>query len=52
MLETIMIVLFVLWILGLVAIPLAGNAIHLLLVVILVLFALKLYRSGPGPRWF
>ena len=42
MLETIIIVLLVLWLLGLVTNTLAGGLLHLLLLVALIVFVLRL----------
>ncbi len=52
MLETILLVVLVLWLLGFLgpmvmpAIPHVGNGIHLLLVVIIVLVVVRLLRGG------
>lgn len=48
MLETIAIVLIVLWLLGLVSSYTMGGFIHLLLVVALVAIVLRFFRSGKA----
>lgn len=48
MLETIAIVLIVLWLLGLVSSYTMGGFIHLLLVVAIVAILLRLFRSGKA----
>jgi hypothetical protein len=47
-LETIVIVLVILWLLGGFVFPLGGNLIHLLLVVILLVILFRVLR-GRGP---
>jgi hypothetical protein len=47
-LETIILVLLVLWLLGWVVVPVGGNLIHLLLVLILVVVLIRLLQ-GRGP---
>jgi hypothetical protein len=47
-LETIIIVLVVIWLLGWLILPLARGLIHLLLIVILVIVLIRLLR-GRGP---
>ena len=51
MLETIIVILLVLWLLGafVTPIPAVGGLVHLLLVVILVVVVIRLLR-GRGPR--
>ena len=45
-LEVLIVVALVLWLLGWLVIPVGGSLIHLLLVVILVLIALKLLQGS------
>jgi hypothetical protein len=47
-LETIIIILILLWLLGWLVVPLAGNLVHLLLVLILVVVLLRLLQ-GRSP---
>jgi hypothetical protein len=44
-LETIIIVLVILWLLGWLVLPVAGNLIHLLLVLILVVVVIRLLQG-------
>ena len=44
-LETVVLILVVLWLLGWLVIPMAGNLIHLLLVIILVVVVLRLLQG-------
>jgi len=44
-LETIVIILIILWLLGWLAIPIGGSLIHLLLVVILVVVVIRLLQG-------
>ena len=44
-LETIIIILIILWLLGWLAFPIGGNLIHLLLVVILVVVVIRLLQG-------
>ncbi|MFL5240840.1 MAG: lmo0937 family membrane protein [Gemmataceae bacterium] len=44
-LETIIVILLILWLLGWLAIPTAGNLIHLLLVVILIVVIIRLLQG-------
>lgn len=44
-LETIVLILVILWLLGWLVIPLAGNLIHLLLVIILVIVVVRLLQG-------
>ena len=48
MLETIVIILLILWLLGWQAFPIVGNLIHLLLVVILIVVVIRLLQ-GRSP---
>lgn len=48
MLETIAIVLLVLWLLGLVTSYTMGGLIHILVVIALVVLAVRLFRGRPG----
>lgn len=45
-LETIIVILVLLWLLGAFVAPFGGNLIHLLLVVVLVVVVLRLLRGG------
>lgn len=45
MLETIIVILLILWLLGAFAFPVAGSAIHVLLVVILVIVVIRLLQN-------
>ena len=45
MLETIIIVLFILWLLGAFVVPIAGGAVHILIVVVLVLVVIRLLQG-------
>ena len=47
-LETIVIVLIILWLLGWLVVPAAGNVVHLLLVLILVVTLIRLFQ-GRSP---
>ena len=47
-LETIVLVLLILWLLGGFVFPIGGNIIHLLLVVILVVVLLRLVQGRRG----
>lgn len=44
-LEMIVLILVILWLVGWLAVPAAGNLIHLLLVVILVVVVIRLLRG-------
>jgi hypothetical protein len=44
-LETIVLILLILWLVGWLVVPMAGNVIHLLLVVILIIVVLRLLRG-------
>ena len=44
-LETIVIILIILWLLGWLAFPVGGNLIHILLVIILVIVVFRLMRG-------
>jgi hypothetical protein len=44
-LETIVIILIILWLLGWLAFPIGGSLIHLLLVVILVIVVIRLLQG-------
>jgi hypothetical protein len=44
-LETIVLVLLLLWLLGVFVVPLAGNLVHLLLVVIVVVILIRLFQG-------
>jgi hypothetical protein len=46
-LETIIIILLILWLLGWLAIPATGQLIHLLLVIILVVVVIRLLQGRP-----
>lgn len=46
-LETIVVLLLVLWLLGWLIVPVAGNLVHLLLVLILVVILLRLLQGRP-----
>jgi hypothetical protein len=45
MLETIIVILIILWLLGWLAFPIGGSLIHLLLVVILVVVVIRLLQG-------
>jgi Family of unknown function (DUF5670) len=45
MLETIIIILIILWLLGWLAFPIGGSLIHLLLVVILVVVVIRVLQG-------
>ena len=45
MLETIVIILLILWLVGVLAVPMAGNLVHVLLVVVLVLVVIRLLQG-------
>jgi len=45
-LETIILILVILWLLGAFVAPFGGNLIHLLLVVVLIVVVLRLLRGG------
>jgi hypothetical protein len=47
-LTLIVVVLILLWLLGWFAVPMAGNLIHLLLVVILVIVVIRLLQGRRG----
>jgi hypothetical protein len=47
-LETIIIVLLILWLMGWLAFPIGGNLIHLLLVIILIVVLIRLLQ-GRSP---
>lgn len=49
MLETIAIILLVLWILGLVSAYTLGGFIHLLLVIAIIVFLIRIIRGRPAP---
>ena len=50
MLETIAIILIILWLLGWLAFPVGGNLIHLLLVVILIVILIRVFQGRrPVP---
>lgn len=44
-LESIIVVLFILWLVGWLVMPVAGNLIHLLLVFMLVVIAVRLFQG-------
>jgi hypothetical protein len=44
-LETIVLILLLLWLLGWLVVPLAGSPIHLLLVVIVVVILIRLFQD-------
>jgi hypothetical protein len=44
-LETIIIVLLILWLMGWLAFPIGGNLIHLLLVIILIVILIRLLQG-------
>lgn len=44
-LETIIVILIILWLLGWLAFPVGGNLIHILLVIILVVVVIRLMRG-------
>ncbi|HEV3237581.1 MAG TPA: lmo0937 family membrane protein [Gemmataceae bacterium] len=44
-LETIIIVLLILWLMGWLAFPIGGNLIHLLLVIILIVVLIRLLQG-------
>ena len=44
-LETIIVVLLILWLLGWLAFPIGGNLIHLLLVIILIVVLIRLLQG-------
>ncbi len=44
-LETIVLILVILWLLGWLVIPLAGNLIHLLLIIVLVVVIMRLLQG-------
>jgi len=46
MLETIIVVLLILWLLGVFVVPIAGGAVHVLLVVVLVLVILRVLQGS------
>lgn len=45
LLETIIVVLIILWLLGAFVIPTAGNLIHLLLVIVLVVIVIRVLQG-------
>ncbi len=47
-LETIVVILIILWLLGWLAFPVGGNLIHILLVVILIIVVIRLVRGQPA----
>jgi hypothetical protein len=47
-LETVAIVILILWLLGWLVVPIGGNLIHLLLVLILIVVLIRLLR-GQSP---
>lgn len=47
-LETVAVVVLILWLLGWLVVPIGGNLIHLLLVLILVVILVRLLR-GQSP---
>ncbi len=47
MLETIAIILLVLWLLGVVALPSSGGLIHALLVIAVVIILIRFIRGQP-----
>jgi hypothetical protein len=47
-LETIVVILVILWLLGWLAFPVGGSLIHLLLVLILALVVIRLIRGQPA----
>jgi Family of unknown function (DUF5670) len=46
-LETVAIVILILWLLGWLVVPIGGNLIHLLLVLILIVILVRLLRGQP-----
>ena len=44
-LETIIVVLLILWLLGWLVVPVAGDLVHLLLVVILIIVVIRLLQG-------
>lgn len=49
MLYTIILIILVLWLVGFLAVPAAGNAVHLLLVVVLVIVIVRLMQGRRIP---
>lgn len=47
LLTVLIIVLIVLWLGGMVAVPVVGNAVHILLVIVLILVVLKILGNRP-----
>ena len=45
MLETIIVVLLILWLLGVFVVPIAGGSVHVLLVVVIVLVLIRLLQG-------
>ena len=45
MLETLVIILLVLWLVGVLAVPVAGSLVHVLLVVALVIIVIRLLQG-------
>jgi hypothetical protein len=45
MLETLIVILVILWLLGAFVVPVGGNAVHILLVVVLVIVAIRLLQG-------
>jgi membrane protein implicated in regulation of membrane protease activity len=44
-LEVLILVVFVLWLLGALVVPIGGNAIHVLIVIVLVLVVVRLVQG-------
>ncbi len=49
-LETILLILVILWLIGWVTVPAAGNLIHLLLVVILIVVLFRVFQGRGSYR--
>jgi len=47
MLETIVVILVICWLLGAFVVPVGGSLIHLLLVIALVVFVVRLIQGRP-----
>jgi hypothetical protein len=45
-LESLMVILLVLWLLGWLVIPVAGSLIHLLLVILLIVIVVRVLQGG------
>ncbi len=45
MLETLLVVLVILWLLGAFVVPVGGSAVHLLLVLVVIIIAVRLLRG-------